>query len=190
MIYAPIVIPTCNRLTHLKRCIASLQANSWAKHTELYLSVDYPPSEKYENGYPELCEWLSEKPKGFKAVHIFIQPQNLGPIKNVQFLTDLVSNVYDRFMITEDDNEFSPNFIEYMDKCLEQYETDPSVLFVCAASELRNIDDLCAGGGEFLPSTILSAIRFRNLEEKIRDLFKAKRRYHTKSYPLFFQVGL
>lgn len=143
MVYAPIIIPTCNRLSHLKRCIGSLQNNNWAKHTELYISIDYPPNEKYEKGYPQLCKWLYKKPQGFKAVHIFIQPQNLGPIKNVQFLTDLVSSVHDRFMITEDDNEFAPNFIEYMDKCLEEYKDDNTVLFVCAASELRNVN----GGG-------------------------------------------
>ena len=51
MYRAPVLIPTCNRIHHLKRCVESIARNKLAKETELYISVDYPPSEKYQDGY-------------------------------------------------------------------------------------------------------------------------------------------
>ena len=46
-VYAPVCIPTCNRYNKLKKCIESLIANKEAKKTELYISVDYPPEERF-----------------------------------------------------------------------------------------------------------------------------------------------
>ena len=40
----------------------------------------------------------------------------------------------DRCIITEDDNEFSPCFIEFMDKGLELFKNDSDILYLCAHS--------------------------------------------------------
>ena len=130
MIYAPVIITTCNRYKHLVKCIESLEKNNWAKHTELYISVDYPPYEKYVEGWKQICEFLKEPPMGFKKTHIFIQEENLGPCKNIDFLYDLVFQTHDRVIVTEDDNFFSPNFLEYIDKGLIYYENDPRIMAV------------------------------------------------------------
>ena len=61
MKYAPIIIPTLNRIEHLKRCITSLQKNPWAKYTPLIVSVDYPPNERYVEGYKKVCKYLKEE---------------------------------------------------------------------------------------------------------------------------------
>lgn len=135
MIYAPIVIPTCNRIEHLKRCITSLQVNSWAKYTELYISLDYPPSTKYENGYEKVKKWLQTDIKGFKKIYLYIQPENLGPSQNMYYLLNIVMHKHDRWIMTEDDNEFSKNFIEYMDKGLYMFEDSSEVFAICSSSE-------------------------------------------------------
>ena len=57
-ICAPIIIPTLNRHEHLKKCIESLQKNKLAKQTELFISVDFPPNEKYKVGYEKVVEYL------------------------------------------------------------------------------------------------------------------------------------
>ena len=49
--YAPVMIPTLCRYEHLKRCIESLQMNSWAKYTDLYIGLDYPAKESHIDGY-------------------------------------------------------------------------------------------------------------------------------------------
>lgn len=130
MIYAPIIIATLNRYEHLRRCITSLQKNAWAKYTELYISLDYPPEEFYKEGYQKIKKYLEADIDGFMEVHIYMQPKNLGVVKNFIFLRNKVFEKYDRVITTEDDNEFSPNFIEYMDKGLEIFQDDPDILFI------------------------------------------------------------
>lgn len=131
MIYAPIIIHTLNRYEHLKRCIESLQKNEWAQYTELYISVDYPPKEIYWEGYKRVKQYLNKGIQGFKEVYLFYQKSNLGPYRNFLFLKDVVFEKYDRFIVSEDDNEFSPCFIEFMDKGLERFERDPDIELIC-----------------------------------------------------------
>lgn len=132
MIYAPIIIATLNRHEYLKRCIKSLQQNDWAKYTELYVSVDYPAKDSHWKGYQKVREYLADDIDGFQKVSIFYQTENLGAYDNYQFLFQKVFELYDRCILTEDDNEFSPCFIEYMDKGLELFENDPNILCLCA----------------------------------------------------------
>lgn len=132
MIYAPIIIPTLNRIEHLERCITSLQKNVWAQYTTLIISVDYPPEEKYESGYRKVCEYLSRKITGFAHVEIIYQSENLGAYENTEYLKRVVRRRWDRYIFSEDDNEFSPNFIEYVDKGLDEFENDENIIAICS----------------------------------------------------------
>lgn len=128
--YAPIIIPTLNRIDHLRRCINSLSENPFCKKTELFISVDYPPNETYLVGYKEVKEYVKGI-TGFKKVNCYFQEENLGPTDNTIFLRNAVkSEGYDRFIFTEDDNEFSANFIEYMDRFLYGYEKSDYVFAI------------------------------------------------------------
>ena len=74
MKYAPVLIPTLNRDRHLKRCLDSLAASSVAKYTDIYISLDYPPSEKYVAGYERVKKLLEEYDfSGFKSHTILYQ---------------------------------------------------------------------------------------------------------------------
>lgn len=130
VVYAPIIIATLNRYEHLKRCICSLQKNGWAKYTELYISVDYPAKESQWEGYQKVKEYLENGIEGFQKVNILYQSENLGSSKNFLFLKHMVFKFYDRCIETEDDNEFSPCFIEFMDKGLELFKDDASILYL------------------------------------------------------------
>lgn len=130
MVYAPILITTLNRYDHLKRCITSLQNNGWAKYTELYIGVDYPPAEKYVEGYKKIREYLEAGIDGFAEVHIYFHETNLGPFPNYDFLRKITDEKYDRFIFSEDDNEFAPSFIEFMDKALDKYADDEDIISI------------------------------------------------------------
>ena len=92
---APIIIPTLNRYEHLRRCIESLGKNTLANETEIYISLDYPPSDKYIEGYNKVYQYLkSNSIDGFKEVHIFFQEKNLGPTENAYFLRREVYKKY------------------------------------------------------------------------------------------------
>lgn len=134
MIYAPIAITTLNRYEHLKKCIESLQKNPWSEFTDLYISVDYPPSKKYEDGYEKICDYLNGNIEGFKNIFIYYQKSNLGACKNALFLNNEVLSKNDRIIILEDDNEVSPCFIEFCDRGLEIFENDDSVVAINASS--------------------------------------------------------
>lgn len=133
--YAPVIITTLNRVEHLRRCIQSLQNCKYAEKTELYISVDYPPAEKYSEGYKLVCDYLHNGISGFLDVHIFYQEKNLGPNDNFFFLREIVFQKYDCFIASEDDNEFSYNFLAYMNETLEAFELHEDVLNICAIQE-------------------------------------------------------
>lgn len=133
MNYAPIIIPTLNRAQHLQKCIQSLSKNKYACNTSLIISVDYPPDDRYIEGYKEVCNYLKKPIDGFADVEIIYQSENKGAFgvdSNYSFLVEYVSQKWDTFIYTEDDNVFSPNFLEYVNICLEKYRDDDSVVAV------------------------------------------------------------
>lgn len=135
MVYAPVMITTCNRYEHLKRCMESLQRNIDADKTELYISVDYPPNEKYVDGWKKVCRLLREPIEGFFRVHVFFQERNLGSEENYGYIEEIVFKEHDRLIFTEDDNEFSVNFLIYMNKGLMLYENHPTVYGICGYAD-------------------------------------------------------
>ncbi len=131
MKYAPILIPTLCRYQHLKKCIDSLKKNSWARFTDVYIALDYPPSEKYMDGYNKIIQYLeTDDFSVFNKFCVIKRDHNVGSLKNSLMLHDYILEKYDRFIRTDDDCEFSPNFLEYMDKCLDMFENDPTVMGV------------------------------------------------------------
>lgn len=129
MVYAPIYIPTLCRSEHFQKCIESLKANTWAKYTDVYIALDYPPSEKYRAGYEKICSYLeSGEFDCFKSFNVVKREKNYGAGINSQKMREFIIKKYDRWIFAEDDIIFSPIFLEYMDKALEQYEHDDSVV--------------------------------------------------------------
>lgn len=127
MCYAPVCIPTLDRYEHLKELIESLQKNPWAQYTDLYIGLDFPPGKKYEEGYEKVKRYLNQGIQGFRDVHIIKQDHNLGATKNTWAILDAVLTQFDRFILLEDDNIVSTDFLEYMDKCLEYFYEDERV---------------------------------------------------------------
>lgn len=138
MKYAPVLIPTLDRYDHFRRCIESLAKCTWADQTEVYVALDYPPSDKYVEGWKKNKSFLQQCGNlGFKELHVIERDHNYGTWQpgdegNLKCLVIEIEKLYDRYIITEDDNVFSPNFLEYMDKGLEKFEDDDKVLNLCA----------------------------------------------------------
>ena len=146
MIYAPVLITTVNRYQHFKECIESLSRCTWADKTDVFVAVDYPPSEKYWEGYNLIKDYLDNcDGLGFKSLNIIYRDSNffykeggnLGP------LIEEVGKSYDRYIITEDDNVFSPNFLMYIDKGLEKFQNDQSVMAIVGYKHFYPIKSDC-----------------------------------------------
>ena len=130
MQYAPIVIPTLCRYEHFKRCVESLSQCTLADKTQLYIGLDFPKNESHYEGYQLISEYLP-KISGFKKVTVIRRSVNYGASKNADELERLVYEQHDRIIETEDDNEFSPNFLEYINMGLDRFENDPRIIAVC-----------------------------------------------------------
>lgn len=132
MEYSPVIIPTLNRKEHLERCLNSLANNTYAKNTDIFISVDFPPNKNYENGCEEIKKYLETFDKSqFNSVKIYYQANNLGVMENYYFLKNEVKNTYSTYIYTEDDNEFSENFLEYINKGLILYKDDMKIMAIC-----------------------------------------------------------
>lgn len=134
MIYAPVLITTLCRDVHFIRLIESLKRNTWAKYTDVFIGLDFPPSEKYREGYNRICQYLESNFDDFRSFNVIKRTKNYGSLKNMTDLREMVLKTHDRFIRTDDDAEFSPNFLEYMNKCLMKYEDDPNVVAVTGYS--------------------------------------------------------
>lgn len=135
-VYFPVAIITCNRVDHLRECIESLSRCTHANKTELYISVDYPPNERYVDGWKKIKEYLTDI-QGFKKVNIWFQETNLGSQSNVDFVQEKVIEKYDAWILTEDDNVFAPAFLDYMNQMLRRFEKDPKVYSIAGFNMLK-----------------------------------------------------
>lgn len=135
MKYAPVKIPTLCRSRHFIRLIESLKRNAWAKYTDIYVGIDYPPSDKYRKGWQEICNYVDNGDFSvFASFNVRKREANYGARKNSIDLSNWIYEKHDRQIYMEDDLEVSPNFLEFMDKCLDAFENDPEIVTVSGYS--------------------------------------------------------
>lgn len=129
--YAPIYIPTLCRDRHFILGVESLKKNGWAKYTDVYIGLDYPAKETHWNGYRKICDYLENGDFSiFASFNVIKRTNNIGSLANIDTMRDLLMKKYNRWIMAEDDIEFAPVFLEYMNKCLDYYEDDPDVFAV------------------------------------------------------------
>lgn len=139
--YYPVIIPTLNRYEHFKRCVESLKSNTHAEKTELVIGIDYPPNDKYIDGWKKICDYVKYI-KGFKKVTVFYRDENLGPRGNVEKLREYAYQNYDALISTEDDNVFSPNFLDFVNKGLYLYRNDKDIISICGYMSPINFESI------------------------------------------------
>ena len=131
--YAPVVIPTLNRHKHFKRCLESLEKCSGANQTDVYVGLDFPPSEKYRDGWRKIDNYLhtKEKENGFAKLIVVRREKNFGAYMNLKDLSRKACELCNQYIISEDDNEFAPNFLEYINWGLDYFKNNNNVLYIC-----------------------------------------------------------
>lgn len=132
--FAPVLIPTLNRYEHFKRCLESLERCTWAEKTDVYVALDSPPSDKYVEGWKKIDSYLKEKEQsnGFKKLIVYRRKENYffsGKGNLATAIKDLPEGT-GCYIASEDDNEFSPCFLDYMNKALTRYWDDERVTSV------------------------------------------------------------
>lgn len=132
MSFAPVIIPTLCRYEHFKKCIESLAKCVGAEDTEVYIGLDYPAKDSHWEGYEKIKKYLDDCKLTFKSINVIERKHNFGfgPNGNSNALRNEVLKKYDKFIFSEDDNFFSPNFLRYMNKGLNLFEKDKSVFAI------------------------------------------------------------
>ena len=131
MNFAPVFIPTLCRFEHFKRCILSLASNKYADQTIVYIALDYPAKESHREGYELIKKFLETESFPFKELRVIKRSVNYGALKNYQASEEEIFELFDRLILSEDDDVFSPNFLEYINKNLDAFEHDKDVIAVC-----------------------------------------------------------
>lgn len=143
---APVTIPTLCRYEHFKRCIESLSRCTLADKTEVYVALDYPAKKSHWDGYNKIKDYLlshKEDNLGFKKLIVIQRSRNygLGEEGNIMTLRKEIFSRYDRVITSEDDNEFSPNFLVYMNKGLEKFKDNPDIFAICGFYHGEDLGD-------------------------------------------------
>lgn len=129
-LFAPVAIPTLNRYEHLRRCVESLSKCVHADKTELIIGLDYPPSDRYLDGYNKIKNYVGSI-QGFKNVTVLYRETNLGAQQNWKQLIDYAFTKYEAVIMSEDDNEFSYLFLDYINQGLRKFWDDVKVSAIC-----------------------------------------------------------
>lgn len=141
---APVIITTLNRYKHFKRCIESLSKCIDAEKTDIYIALDYPPSNTYIKGWSEISEYLntSDMLLAFGSVNVIRRTVNYGARENAMALRRFVLDKHDTFIITEDDNEFSTDFLTFMNDGLNTYCEREDIFSICGYMYPIKLDNL------------------------------------------------
>lgn len=135
--YAPVIITTLCRYEHFRNCIESLLRCTHSENTDVYIGLDYPSNDSHKSGYEKILKYV-DTISGFKSFTVFKRDINFGSSKNMRELKIFVLHKYDCFIVSEDDNVFSPNFLDYINKGLELYKDDPQIFAICGFSHPIN----------------------------------------------------
>jgi hypothetical protein len=99
-------------------------------NTHLFIALDSPLKESHYDGHKKIEKYLTSI-SGFKELTVFKREYNFGAVANFIAAQEEVFKVYDRLIVSEDDNFFSKNFLEYMNSGLDKYKNTENVLSVC-----------------------------------------------------------
>lgn len=141
---APVAIFTYNRLDTLIHLIESLKKNSLAKDTDVIIFSDYPKKENALESVLKVRHYLKDI-NGFKSLKIIERTENFGLAKNIIEGASEIINKYGKIIVLEDDLIISPNFLDYMNQCLDYYKDDEKIFAVSGfcwdLPSLKNIDE-------------------------------------------------
>ncbi len=126
---SPVLIITLNRDQHFCRCVKSLSNCLDAAKTDLYIALDYPLKESHWEGYNQIKSFIKTI-TGFKSITVIKREVNFGIQKNYFDALDFVFKNHDRVIFSEDDNVFSTDFLIFMNKCLEKFESRNDIFSV------------------------------------------------------------
>jgi len=135
---APIVIFCYKRLDTLKLCIDSLLKCKETIETDVIIFSDAASRENDQSLVVEVRNFIKSI-EGFKSLKVIERDQNFGVDNNIIEGLKEISNLYDNFIVVEDDIVVHPYFIKFMNQALEFYKTNNLILSISGFNYVKNI---------------------------------------------------
>lgn len=134
-VYAPVALFVHARLEHTKQTVDALVKNELAERSELFVFSDHArPHVEGESDNVAAVRSFIRGVRGFQSVTLVERSCNFGLRRNiVDGVSDLLDR-FDRIIVLEDDLVTHPDFLLYMNKCLDAYRDNSSVWHVAAWS--------------------------------------------------------
>ncbi len=149
---APVVLFAYKRPIELAQTIKALQANFLSSESELYVFVDGP---KNAADTPKVAAvyQLVEAISGFRTIHRHYATANRGLANSVIAGVSQVMAQHGRAIVLEDDLVTSPNFLDFMNQALQQYQHEPKVFSLAGYNFAFNEMPQYPFDGFFYPRT-------------------------------------
>lgn len=126
MSFAPVVLFVFNRPEHTRKTIESLQQNTLSSQSDLFVFADAARNEK-DVAEVEAVRSIIDRIEGFRSITVHKQTENRGLAPSVIAGVGSVIRQYGKVIVVEDDLQFSPHFLQYMNEALDRYALDPRV---------------------------------------------------------------
>ena len=123
---APIILFAYKRVDALIKTIQALQQNQFASESTLHVFVDGPKG-LADNQKVDKVKRLIDQLTGFGQVERHYSSVNQGLANSVIKGVSQVLDVYESAIILEDDLITAPNFLSYMNACLQTYRSSQNV---------------------------------------------------------------
>lgn len=129
---APIILFVYNRPEHTRRTIEALKANELAEESDIYIFVDGPKDNAFEDQREKIQQVRDyvHGINGFKQVYIQIAEKNIGCADSIIRGVTQVINKCGRAIIVEDDILTNKFFLRYMNEALNRYEKDRRIFSI------------------------------------------------------------
>ncbi|WP_155155178.1 glycosyltransferase [Curvivirga aplysinae] len=123
---APIASFFYNRLHRSKNLIHSLLQNPIAEQSDLHIFCDGPGSPEDENDVKKVQQF-AQTIRGFRSVSVIISEENKGLAASIINGVNEICGKFGKVIVLEDDLVVSPNFLEFMNAGLTQYQNISNV---------------------------------------------------------------
>ena len=126
MHFAPILLFVYNRPEHTRRCIESLQKNSLAADSHLFIYADGAKDSTQQETVNDVRNYIRTI-QGFKQITLIERDENWGLARNIIDGVTTQVNQYGKVIVLEDDLVVAPYFLAFMNDALEVYKNEPKV---------------------------------------------------------------
>ena len=127
MSLAPVALFAYNRPDHLLATLASLEANTLSAATDLVVFCDGARSIADAERVARVRK-IAHNARGFRTLEVVERERNLGLAESIASGVGHLCAERGKVIVVEDDLQLAQDFLEFMNRALDRYENEESVM--------------------------------------------------------------